>query len=151
MLFYQCVIQNTFSSESSSSSSFSSSPVSASSAGASVVVVVVGAPGLVLPRLPILGPGLKGLIPGPPMRGLGLAVVAAAGAEVSSLCDSSSAAVVAAVVVLLPPLKLNPGLCLKPGLEIGALVLALVSPASSDGAAVVLPRVLLLKRLPPSG
>lgn len=116
--------------------------------------MVVATPGLVLPRLPILGPGLRGLIAlPPPTRGLALGVVDVAAADVSSSRVSSSADVGAAVVVLLFPLKLNDGLCLNEGLAAGAAVLGLVSAEadSSDGATVVLPRVLELKRLPPDG
>lgn len=141
----------TFSSCSSSSFVSSSSEGCASSAGGSVVVVVVvEAPGLVLPRAPILGPGLKGLIAGLPIRGRALAVVDETSGDVSSLCDSSSAADEGAcvVVVLLLPLIFKLGLCRNDGLVAGAEVLGLVSAGSSEGAAVVLPRPLDEKRLP---
>lgn len=141
---------HTFSVSSSSALGASSSDGCASSAGASVVVVVVGAPGRVLAMLPILGPGLRGLILAPLIRGLGFGVVVDdASGDDSSLPSSSAASVGALVVVLLLPLRPKFGLR-KAGLD-GDAVLGLVSAASSAGTAVVLPRVLVLKRLPLEG
>lgn len=96
------------------------------------VVVVVAAPGRALADRLILGPGLKGLTPPPPIRALALVVVLD-----TSDASSSSVSAGAAVVVRPLGLALNEGLGRREGLEGAEVLFDVSSSPSSAGAAVV--------------